>query len=167
MAPKVLLSTSLGEITMELDEENAPISSQNFLEYVKDGHYAGTLFHRVIDGFMIQGGGYDQNLKKKPTKQPIENEATNGLKNIRGSVAMARTPDIGSATSQFFINIVDNDFLDHRDTSPENYGYAVFGKVVEGMDVVDQIKDVETSAKGPFSKDCPKEDVVIESAKIL
>ncbi|MCB0545900.1 MAG: peptidylprolyl isomerase, partial [Saprospiraceae bacterium] len=126
MATKVKLETTLGDIVMELDEEKAPVSCKNVLEYVDAGHYAGTVFHRVINGFMIQGGGYDETLQKKPTKPAIKNEATNGLKNVRGSVAMARTPDIDSATSQFFINVVDNDFLDHRDETPEGYGYAVF-----------------------------------------
>jgi len=161
---RVLLKTSEGEITLELDQERAPISTENFLRYVDEGHYAGTVFHRVIDGFMIQGGGYDRALAKRPTQPPIQNEADNGLLNERGTVAMARTSEVNSATAQFFINVSNNKFLDHRDTSPQGYGYAVFGRVVEGMDVVDRIKGVRTGAKGPFAKDCPETDVVIESA---
>ncbi|MFH1130678.1 MAG: peptidylprolyl isomerase [Pseudomonadota bacterium] len=167
MAPKVLLSTTLGDITLELDEEKAPISTKNFLGYVEEGHYSDTVFHRVIDGFMIQGGGYDKNLKKKPTRPPIKNEASNGLKNKRGTIAMARTPEIDSASSQFFINVVDNAFLDHRDNSSAGFGYAVLGQVVEGMDVVDAIKSVKTGRKGAFDKDCPLDDIEITSAKIL
>ena len=161
---RVLLKTSEGEITLELDQEHAPISTENFLRYVEEGHYAGTVFHRVIDGFMIQGGGYDGSLDKRPTRPPIQNEASNGLLNQRGTVAMARTSEVNSATAQFFINVSDNKFLDHRDTSPQGYGYAVFGRVVDGMDVVDRIKGVPTGAKGPFAKDCPQTNVVIESA---
>lgn len=164
---KVKFTTTLGDIVVELDEEKAPVSTQNVLSYVEAGHYNGTVFHRVIDGFMIQGGGYDRDLKKRPTRAPIANEATNGLSNLRGTVSMARTPEIDSATSQFFINVVDNTFLDHKDESPENYGYSVFGRVVEGMDVVDKIKGAETGEKGPFAKDCPKQDIVIESATLL
>jgi peptidyl-prolyl cis-trans isomerase B (cyclophilin B) len=163
---KVRLKTTKGDIVFELDEEKAPISSRNVLEYVKAGHYEGTVFHRVIDGFVVQGGGYDEELQKKPTRPPIKNEAANGLKNLRGTVAMARTPDLESATSQFYINLVDNEFLDHRDDTPEGYGYAVFGKVVEGMDVVDKIRAVATGASGPFAKDCPQETIKIESATI-
>jgi cyclophilin family peptidyl-prolyl cis-trans isomerase len=161
---KVLLKTSEGDITLELDEEKAPISTKNFLEYVDSGHYAGTIFHRVIEGFMVQGGGYDASFDKKPTRPPIENEATNGLKNTRGTVAMARTSDVASATAQFFVNVVDNAFLDHRDTSQKGYGYCVFGAVIDGMDVVDKIRKAPTGSKGPFQKDCPLTDVVIESA---
>jgi len=164
---KVLLETSMGNITLELDEEKAPVSTKNFLAYVDADHYSGTLFHRVIKGFMIQGGGYDKELKKKPTQAPIANEAQNGLKNVRGSVAMARTSDVESATSQFFINVVDNAFLDHRDTSEAGYGYAVFGSVAEGMEVVDEIKEVPTGSKGAFAKDCPLTDVEILAAKRL
>jgi peptidyl-prolyl cis-trans isomerase B (cyclophilin B) len=165
--PKVALKTSMGEIVLELDQEKAPNTVKNFLEYVESGHYAGTVFHRVIDGFMIQGGGYDTSLTKKPTRDPIANEADNGLKNDLGTVAMARTADVDSATSQFFINVVNNDFLNFRSKTPEGWGYAVFGKVVDGMDVVDKIKALPTGAKGMFTKDCPLEDVVIESAEIL
>ncbi len=160
---KVTLETTMGQITFELDEEKAPKSVQNFLEYVDSKHYEGTVFHRVIDGFMIQGGGYDRELKKKPTRPGVEIEADNGLPNVRGSVAMARSSDPNSATAQFFINVVDNPFLDHKDKTPEGWGYAVFGKVVEGMDVVDKIKAVPTGARGSFTKDCPLEDVVILS----
>ena len=163
----VLLSTPLGDITLELDEENAPVSTKNFLEYVASGHYVGTVFHRVIDGFMVQGGGYDENLEKKKTLDPITNEAANGLKNDRGTVAMARTMELNSATAQFFVNVVNNDFLNHRAPTPEGYGYAVFGKVADGMDVVDKIKAVKTGSKGPFQKDCPQEHVVITGAKVV
>jgi peptidyl-prolyl cis-trans isomerase B (cyclophilin B) len=162
---KVRLETTLGAIVIELNEEKAPISCANFLEYVDAKHYDGTLFHRVIDGFMVQGGGYDKDLKKKPTRAPIENEAKNGLLNERGSVSMARTSEIGSATSQFFVNVVDNTFLNHK--SESEFGYAVFGRVVEGMDVVDKIKGVSTGSKGQFTKDCPVEDVAILSATRL
>ncbi len=165
--PKVLMSTSLGDITLELNEEKAPKSVANFLEYVNSGHYEGLVFHRVIEGFMVQGGGYDTSLTKRPPRDPVENEADNGLKNDSGTVAMARTADINSATSQFFVNVANNDFLNHRSKTPEGYGYAVFGKVVDGMDVVDEIKATETGPKGVFAKDCPQEDVVINSAKVL
>ena len=164
---KVKLTTRLGEIVLELDDEKAPISTKNMVEYVEAGHYDGLLFHRVIDGFMVQGGGYDTELKKRSVRDPIENEAANGLKNVRASVAMARTPDINSATSQFFINVVDNPFLDHKDESAEGFGYAVIGTVVEGMDVVDKIRAVETGPKGPFAKDCPQEDILIDKAEVL
>ncbi len=165
--PKVLLSTSLGKITLALNEAKAPVSVKNFLEYVESGHYVGTVFHRVIDGFMVQGGGYDENLKKKTPRDPITNEADNGLKNDRGTVAMARTMELNSATAQFFVNIVNNDFLNHRGPTPEGYGYAVFGEVSEGMDVVDKIKAVQTGSKGPFQKDCPQEHVVITAAEVV
>jgi peptidyl-prolyl cis-trans isomerase B (cyclophilin B) len=164
---KVLLKTTMGDITLALDEERAPITVANFLEYANSGHYCGTVFHRVIDGFMIQGGGYDANLKKKPTLPPIPNEAENGLKNTRASISMARTSDINSATAQFFINVKDNAFLDHRDKSPEGYGYAVFGAVIDGMDVVDAIKSVQTGAKGSFNKDCPLTEITILSVTRL
>jgi peptidyl-prolyl cis-trans isomerase B (cyclophilin B) len=164
---KVQFNTTMGEIVVELDEEKAPLSTRNVLDYAKAGHYHGTVFHRVIDGFMVQGGGYDEDLKKKPTQRPVKNEAPNGLKNVRGAFAMARTPEIDSATSQFFINVVDNPFLDHKDETPEGYGYAVVGKVVAGMDVVDKIRAVETGPKGSFAKDCPQEAIKIESAVVL
>jgi peptidyl-prolyl cis-trans isomerase B (cyclophilin B) len=163
--PRVLLSTSAGEITLELDEKRAPISVQNFLEYVESGQYDGTIFHRVIDGFMVQGGGFDAAFNKRPTRAPIQNEAHNGLKNLKGTVAMARTSEVNSATCQFFINVANNAFLDHRDNTPQGFGYAVFGQVAAGMEVVDSIKDTATGAKGPFAKDCPLTDVVIHSAR--
>jgi cyclophilin family peptidyl-prolyl cis-trans isomerase len=167
-APKVVLHTNMGDITLELYPDKAPKSVENFLQYVKDKHYDGTIFHRVIDGFMVQGGGFNDKLQQKPTRAPVPNEADNGLSNRRGTVAMARTNDPNSATAQFFINVVDNTRLDH--VSKENgftWGYAVFGKVVDGMDVVDRIKSVETSAAGPFQKDVPKTPVLIDSAEVL
>lgn len=163
--PVVLMKTSKGDIKIELDAAKAPISSENFLKYVKDGSYNGTVFHRVIPGFMIQGGGYKADLSEKKTGAPIKNEATNGLKNTRGTLAMARTSDPHSATAQFFINLVDNAFLDHKDTA-SNWGYAVFGKVIEGMDVVDAIAKVPTGNKG-MHQNVPTEPVTIESATVV
>jgi peptidyl-prolyl cis-trans isomerase B (cyclophilin B) len=163
--PTVVVETSEGTFKIELDEEKAPKTVANFLAYVDDGHYAGTLFHRVIDGFMIQGGGYDESYEKKPTKPPVENEAENGLKNTRGTVAMARTSDPNSATAQFFVNVADNAFLNHKGKTSTGWGYCVFGKVTEGMDVVDKIKDKETGAQGPFKKDAPLEPVKITSVE--
>ena len=160
---KVKLTTNKGEIVLEINDEKAPITAENFLEYVKQGFYGGTIFHRVIPGFMIQGGGFDENMKEKSNMDPIKNEADNGLLNERGSIAMARTNDPHSATSQFFINLADNDFLNYRNTA--NPGYAVFGKVVDGMDVVDEIAKVETGSHG-FHEDVPQEKMVIESAAI-
>ena len=160
------MKTSMGDIKIELDAEKAPISVENFLSYAKEGFYNGTIFHRVIEGFMIQGGGITQGMDSKQTKPPIQNEAGNGLKNLRGTLAMARTNDIHSATGQFFINVVDNAVLDHQDTSPRGFGYAVFGRVTEGMEVVDRIKAVETTTKGHF-QDVPTKEVVIESVEIL
>lgn len=165
--PYVKLQTNMGDIVLELNREKAPKSVANFLSYVKDGFYNGTIFHRVIDGFMIQGGGYTENYQKKGTKAPIENEADNGLKNDRGTVAMARTNNPHSATAQFFINVVNNDFLNHRSKTPRGWGYAVFGKVVQGMDVVDKIRKIPTGAGGPFPKDVPQAPVVIESATVV
>lgn len=162
----IKLTTNLGTITLELDAEKAPKTVANFLDYVKAGHYDGTIFHRVIDGFMIQGGGFLPGMKQKPTNAPIENEAANGLKNQRGTIAMARTSDPHSATAQFFINVADNDFLDFRAPSGNGWGYCVFGRVVEGMDVVDKIKRVRTGNKG-FHQDVPVEDVVIEKAEVV
>lgn len=163
--PKVEITTSLGNIVLELNAEKAPKTVENFLLYVKSGAYNGTIFHRVIDGFMIQGGGYDADMKQKPTRAPIKNEASNGLKNERGTVAMARTGDPHSATAQFFINVADNNSLNH--VSPEqNWGYAVFGKVVEGMDVVDKIKAVKTGGKA-YMQNVPLEPVTILSVKLL
>jgi len=159
------LQTSLGSIKIELDEARAPKTVANFLSYVDSGHYDGTLFHRVIDGFMAQGGGYDTSFTKKPTQPPIENEADNGRRNTRGTVAMARTSDPHSATAQFFINVSDNAFLDHKDKSERGWGYAVFGKIIGGMRTVDKIRGVKTGAKAGFRKDAPLEDIVILSAK--
>jgi len=166
MSSKVKLATNHGDIVIELESEKAPLSAENFLQYVRDGHYDGTVFHRVIDGFMIQGGGFEPGLKQKPTRDPIKNEAQNGLKNETYTVAMARTPDPDSATAQFFINVANNDFLNFTSPDPRGFGYAVFGKVVEGQDVVEQIKKVKTGSKG-FHQDVPVEDVVIVKAEIV
>jgi cyclophilin family peptidyl-prolyl cis-trans isomerase len=163
--PIVLMSTSKGNIRIELDAEKAPISTQNFLEYVSAGHYDGLIFHRVIPGFMIQGGGMDMEMKEQKTKTPIKNEAGNGLKNALGTIAMARTNVVDSATSQFFINVKDNDFLNHRSTAPAEFGYAVFGRVINGMDVVQGIEKVRTGNRG-FHQDVPVEAVVINSVKL-
>jgi peptidyl-prolyl cis-trans isomerase B (cyclophilin B) len=163
---KVLLKTNQGDITLTLDAAKAPKTVANFLEYVKSGHYDGTIFHRVIDNFMIQGGGMIAGLKEKSSGAQIENEANNGLKNDRGTVAMARTSDPHSATAQFFINVNDNDFLNHTSPSAQGWGYAVFGKVTDGLDVVDTIRKVKTGNSG-FHQDVPKEDVVIEKASVL
>ena len=162
----IKLTTSLGTIGIELDAAKAPKSAQNFIDYVNAGHYDNTVFHRVISGFMIQGGGFEPGMKQKPVREPIENEAGNGLKNKRGSVAMARTNDPHSATAQFFINTVDNDFLDFKAPSGSGWGYCVFGQVVEGMDVVDKIRAVRTGNKG-FHQDVPLEDVVIQKAEVV
>ena len=162
----IKLTTSLGTIGIELDADKAPKSAQNFIDYVTAGHYDNTVFHRVISGFMIQGGGFEPGMKQKPVREPIENEAGNGLQNKRGSVAMARTGDPHSATAQFFINTVDNDFLDFKAPSGNGWGYCVFGQVVEGMEVVEAIKAVTTGAKG-FQKDVPVVDVLIERAEVL
>lgn len=162
----IKLTTNLGAIILELDAEKAPKTVANFLDYVKAGHYDGTIFHRVIDGFMIQGGGFLPGMRQKPTNAPIQNEAANGLKNLRGTIAMARTSDPHSATAQFFINVADNDFLDFRAPSGNGWGYCVFGRVVEGMDVVDKIKSVRTGSRG-FHQDVPLEDIVIEKAEIV
>ncbi len=166
-APTVLMTTSLGEITLELDAERAPNTVENFLAYVADGSYDGTVFHRVINGFMIQGGGFDKGYERRETRPPIENEADNGLKNERGTIAMARTQDPHSATNQFFINVVDNAFLDYQDSTTAGWGYTVFGRVVDGMDVVDKIREVATGPAGPFRKDAPAPPVVIESVQLL
>ncbi len=164
--PQVLVETSMGNIKIELFKEKAPISVRNFLSYVKDGFYDGLVFHRVIAGFMIQGGGMDADMQQKKTKFAIKNEATNGLSNQRGTLAMARTAVVDSATSQFFINLVDNAFLDNSGKTPDKFGYAVFGQVVEGMDVVDAIAKVKTGNKAGHS-DVPLDPVVIKSAKVL
>ena len=163
MSKTVEIITSAGALTIELDTERAPLSAANFLQYVKAGHYDGTVFHRVIRGFMVQGGGFEAGMKQKPTQAPIRNEANNGLKNKRYTLAMARTGDPHSATAQFFINTVDNDFLDFRAENTQGWGYAVFGRVVEGMDVVDRIEGVKTGRKGGHD-DVPLEDVRIERA---
>ena len=163
--PVVTMETSKGTIKIELDKEKAPISVNNFIAYANDKFYDGTIYHRVISNFMIQGGGFDEKMNQKPTKAPIKNEAGNGLKNTRGTIAMARTGVVDSATAQFFINVKDNDFLNHRDDSQQGYGYAVFGKVIEGMDVVDKIKEVKTGNKGGF-QDVPVETVVIKSVTV-
>lgn len=164
---KVQMKTTLGEMVVELDDEAAPITVKNFLEYVNDEYYTGTIFHRVIKDFMIQGGGLTKELKSKPgARQPIVNEAANGLKNDRGTIAMARTSDPDSATNQFFINHKNNDFLNYQGPSPDKIGYAVFGKVVEGLDVVDAIAAVKTTRKGYYD-DVPAEPVEIISAKVV
>ncbi|MEN9888262.1 MAG: hypothetical protein RL559_299 [Pseudomonadota bacterium] len=158
--------TGMGVITLELDADKAPKSTENFLAYVNKGHYNNTIFHRVIDGFMIQGGGFEPGMSQKPTDAPIENEANNGLKNDKYTVAMARTQAPHSATAQFFINVGDNAFLNHTAPSLQGWGYAVFGKVVKGTEIVDQIRGVKTGRNG-FHDDVPKEDVVIEKAVAL
>jgi cyclophilin family peptidyl-prolyl cis-trans isomerase len=163
----VELQTSAGVIEIRLFPDQAPATVANFSRYVDDGHYAGTIFHRVIKGFMVQGGGYTADLAKKPTRPPVDNEASNGLRNTRGTVAMARTSDPHSATAQFFVNVADNAFLDHRGKTPEGWGYTVFGEVVKGMDVVDAIVATPAGPKGPFAKDAPQTDVVILSARRL
>lgn len=163
--PRVVVETSMGQMTIELFQDKAPISVRNFLSYVKEGYFDGLIFHRVIKGFMIQGGGLDVDMKPKKTKFAIKNEAANGLKNTRGSLAMARTSMVDSATSQFFINVVDNAFLDHSGKTPDRYGYAVFAQVVEGMEVVDAIREVKTGNKGGH-QDVPVEPVFINSIKL-
>jgi cyclophilin family peptidyl-prolyl cis-trans isomerase len=165
-APKVLLKTSMGDITIELDPQSAPVSTENFLRYVKEGFFDGTVFHRVIPGFMIQGGGMTADMTQKPAHEPIRNEANNGLKNQRGTIAMARTQVVDSATCQFFINLADNGFLDHQSETPSGFGYAVFGKVVEGMETVDAIAQVETGRRG-YHENVPVEPVVIEKGEIV
>ncbi|MFN7782501.1 MAG: peptidylprolyl isomerase [Lysobacterales bacterium] len=166
-APRVALNTNLGRIVIELDPVKAPKSAENFLQYVRDGFYAGTVFHRVIPGFMAQGGGFTADLQLKPTRAAIPNEANNGLSNLRGTVAMARTNDPHSATAQFFINVVDNQRLDFVSEQDGLWGYAVFGKVIEGMEVVDKIIAIPTGGQGPLPRDVPLEPVLIESAEIV
>ncbi len=158
---KVVIKTSHGDVTVALDADKAPQTVENFLGYVDAKHYDGTVFHRVIDGFMVQGGGYDRTDEKKPVRAPVQNEADNGVKNKKGTVAMARTNDPHSATSQFFFNVADNAFLDHKSKSGAEWGYTVFGRVVDGMDVVEKIKGVKTGARGTFAKDAPLEPVEI------
>lgn len=164
--PQVIFETSKGMIVLELFPDKAPIAVENFLGYVRSGFYDGTIFHRVIHGFMIQGGGFTLDMKRKPTNPPIANEAENGLKNERGTIAMARTSDPHSATSQFFINTVDNHFLNHKGKNVRGWGYTVFGRVLEGMDTVDFISKVKTGKRGLY-RDVPAEPVVIQKAKIL
>jgi len=164
-SPVVQLQTNLGTITLTLDAAKAPKTVENFLQYVRDGHYDGTIFHRVINGFMIQGGGFDQSYRQKDTRKSIENEAKNGLKNKRGSIAMARTSDPHSASAQFFINVQDNVFLDYP--GQDGWGYAVFGEVSQGMEIVDKIKGLATGRGGPFSSDVPQQAVIIEKALVL
>jgi peptidyl-prolyl cis-trans isomerase B (cyclophilin B) len=164
--PTVILNTNFGAITIELFEDKASLSAANFMQYARDGYYNGTLFHRVIPNFMVQGGGFDTDFQQKETREPIENEADNGLANERGTLAMARTNDPHSATSQFFINVTDNDFLNHRSkANGQTWGYAVFGRVTDGMDVVDAIRAVDTGRRG-MHQDVPVEDVIIESVEI-
>jgi peptidyl-prolyl cis-trans isomerase A (cyclophilin A)/peptidyl-prolyl cis-trans isomerase B (cyclophilin B) len=165
--PQVEMKTTLGTIVIELDAEKAPATVQNFVQYVKERHYDGTLFHRVIPGFMIQGGGFDADFRQRPTRGPIKNEAANGLKNDVGTIAMARTPDPHSATAQFFINVADNASLNFRFPTPEGYGYTVFGKVTKGMDVVQRIVKVQTGPGPAPHRDVPVKPVVIESVRLI
>ena len=164
--PRVTFETTQGSFVLELDRSSAPGTVENFLSYVRDGFYRGTVFHRVIPGFMIQGGGYTEGFRQRPTRAPIRNEADRAGANDRGSIAMARTRDPHSATVQFFINVADNDFLNHRGKNPEGWGYAVFGRVVEGMDTVDRIAALPTGRRGPFPKDVPLETVVIRDTRV-
>ena len=163
---KVKIQTSMGDLVIELDAEKAPLTAENFLQYVRDGFYDDTVFHRVIDGFMVQGGGFEPGMKQKPVSAPIKNEAGNGLKNDAYTVAMARTSDPHSATAQFFFNVVNNNFLNFRAANADGFGYCVFGKVVEGRDVIDKIKAVPTGNRG-FHQDVPAEDVVIKKAEVV
>jgi len=165
--PQVLVKTNMGDLVIELDKQKAPASVANFLGYVNEGFYNGTVFHRVIDGFMIQGGGFNQDLSKKNTRAPIKNEANNGLKNLKGTIAMARTNDPHSATAQFFINVVNNGFLDYKSATARGWGYAVFGKIVQGQDVVEKIRKVATGPGGQFPRDVPKSAVIMESVTVI
>jgi len=165
-SPQVILHTNQGDILIELDAAKAPKTVENFITYAQDGFYDGTIFHRVISNFMIQGGGFDADMQQKATRAPVQNEADNGLKNARYTVAMARTSDPHSATAQFFINVADNDFLNHTAPTGNGWGYAVFGKVIDGMDVVDTIKGVQTGNRG-FHQDVPREAVIIEKAALV
>jgi peptidyl-prolyl cis-trans isomerase B (cyclophilin B) len=162
----IKLHTNHGVISLELDAVKAPDTAANFIQYVKDGHYNNTVFHRVIDGFMVQGGGFEPGMKQKPTRDPVQNEANNGLKNDMYTVAMARTSAPHSASAQFFINVSNNDFLNHSAPTPQGWGYCVFGKVVDGTDVVDKIRKVKTGIKG-MHQDVPVEDVIIEKAEVV
>lgn len=166
-APRVLFETSMGNVVVELDPKAAPKTVDNFLQYVRDKHYDGTIFHRVIPNFMVQGGGFTSDYTQKTTRAPVENEAANGLKNTKGTLAMARTGAPHSATAQFFINTKDNDFLNYSAPTPQGYGYTVFGKVVEGMDVVEKIEKTPTGSGGPFRSDVPREVVLIKQARVL
>ncbi|HEV7929949.1 MAG TPA: peptidylprolyl isomerase [Nitrosospira sp.] len=165
--PQVEIKTNLGNMVVELYPDKAPKTVDNFLRYVKDGHYRNTIFHRVIPGFMIQGGGFDKALTQKPTRPPVENEAANGLRNDAGTIAMARTSDPHSATAQFFINVSNNAFLNHTSPTPQGYGYTVFGKVIHGMDVAEKIAATPTAARGPFPGDVPRSDIVIEETRLI
>ncbi len=162
----VRIQTSMGDFVIEVDTAKAPVTAENFLQYVRDGFYDNTVFHRVINGFMVQGGGFEPGMKQKQVRAPIENEAANGLKNDAYTVAMARTSDPHSATAQFFVNVVNNNFLNFRSANPDGFGYCVFGKVVEGREVVDKIKAVPTGSRS-FHQDVPKEDVVIRKAEVV
>ena len=166
-SPQVRLQTTLGDVVIKLDKAKAPLSVENFLSYVKDGQYDGTIFHRVIPGFMAQGGGFTEKWEQKPTKAPIKNEADNGLLNKRGTIAMARTADPQSATAQFFINYADNPFLDFKSQTPQGWGYAVFGEVTQGMDVVDKMATVPTGRGGPMPTDVPQTAIIIKKATIV
>jgi peptidyl-prolyl cis-trans isomerase A (cyclophilin A)/peptidyl-prolyl cis-trans isomerase B (cyclophilin B) len=165
--PQVELKTNFGNITIELYPDKAPKTVENFVGYVKDGYYNGTIFHRVIPGFMIQGGGFDKSFKQKPTRPPVQNEAANGLKNEVGTVAMARTSDPHSASSQFFINVANNSFLNHTAPTAQGYGYTVFGRVTKGMDIVNKIAGTPTGSGGMFPADVPRQTVIIEEAKLV
>lgn len=165
--PEVEFKTSAGRFVVELYPDQAPATVDNFLRYVNDGFYNGTIFHRVIPGFVVQGGGFTKDYQQKPTREPIKNEAANGLKNATATLAMARTSDPHSATAQFFINLKDNNFLDHRAPNPREYGYTVFGRVVDGMDVVQKIAAIPTGPGGPFPAEVPRQTVMVEDAKVL
>jgi peptidyl-prolyl cis-trans isomerase A (cyclophilin A)/peptidyl-prolyl cis-trans isomerase B (cyclophilin B) len=165
--PQVEIKTNMGTITLELYPDKAPKTVENFLQYVKDGHFKGTIFHRVINGFMIQGGGFTTDFVQKKTRPPVQNEANNGLKNDVGTIAMARTSDPQSATAQFFINHKNNDFLNYTGPTPQGWGYTVFGKVIKGVDAVNKIAALETGPTGPFQSDVPRKPVIIEDARIL
>jgi peptidyl-prolyl cis-trans isomerase A (cyclophilin A)/peptidyl-prolyl cis-trans isomerase B (cyclophilin B) len=165
--PQVEFKTNVGSFVVELYADKAPATVDNFLRYVNDGFYQGTVFHRVIPGFVVQGGGFTKDYQQKPTREPVKNEAGNGLKNVTATLAMARTSDPHSATSQFFINLKDNSFLDHRAPNPREYGYTVFGRVVKGMDVVEKIAAIPTGAGGPFPAEVPKQTVIVEETKVL
>ena len=165
--PQVEFKTNVGSFVVELYADKAPATVDNFLRYVNDGFYQGTIFHRVIPGFVVQGGGFTKDYQQKPTREPVKNEAANGLKNVTATLAMARTNDPHSATAQFFINLKDNDFLDHRAPNPREYGYTVFGRVVKGMDVVQKIAAIPTGAGGPFPAEVPQQTVIVEETKVL